>query len=183
MPAMKTALLVIDVQQRLCQGEEDSYDSPGLIDRINTAADRARAAGATVVFIQHEGRNGYLERGTDDWQLARGLRSAPSDLFIGKTTPDAFNSTPLERTLRERGVEELVVCGMHSEFCVDTTVRRALALGFPVVIVADGHTTRGKEHLSAAQIIRHENATLTDITSFGPRARAVPAAELHFQAS
>ncbi len=177
---MKPALLVIDVQQGLCRGAEDSFDTTGVIDRINTVADRARAAGAPVFFIQHEGRNGYLEYGTDEWKLARSLRSMPSDLFIRKTTADAFHSTPLERILRERGVDELVICGMHSEFCVDTTTRRALALGFPVILVADGHTTQEKEHLSAAQIIRHQNATLTNIISFGPRARAVFTADVHF---
>jgi nicotinamidase-related amidase len=61
---------------------------------------------------------------------------------------------------------------------VDTTTRRALALGYPVVLVADAHTTEDKEHLSAAQIIRHHNATLTNIESFGPRVRAIATAEL-----
>jgi nicotinamidase-related amidase len=69
---------------------------------------------------------------------------------------------------------------MHSEFCIDTTVRRALALGFPVTLVADGHTSAGNAVLGAPQVIAHHNATLAAIASFGPRATPVPAAEVAF---
>lgn len=66
-------------------------------------------------------------------------------------------------------MDRLVVCGFQSEFCVDTTTRRALALGYPVTLVADGHSTTDNGVLSAAQISAHHNATLTNIVSFGPR--------------
>lgn len=75
-------------------------------------------------------------------------------------------------------MEELVICGMHTEFCVDTTTRRALALGYPVTLVADAHTSAGNAVLSAPQVIAHHNATLTHITSFGPRVRAVNSADV-----
>ena len=55
---------------------------------------------------------------------------------------------------------------MHTEFCVDTTTRRALALGHSLLLVEDGHTKAGHEILSASQIVRHHNITLTGITSF-----------------
>ncbi len=70
------------------------------------------------------------------------------------------------------------MCGLHSEFCVDTTTRRALALGYPVALVADGHSSAGNAVLSAPQAIAHHNATLSNISSFGPRARLVLSAEL-----
>ena len=73
--------------------------------------------------------------------------------------------------------------GMHTEFCVDTTTRKALALGYPVVLVADGHTSAGNEALSPQQVIAHHNATLTNISSFGPRVKAVPAKELQLSAA
>lgn len=178
--ATQVARLIIDVQQGLCGDTDVSFETSQLIDGINAVSERARAAGTPVIFIQHEGRDGYLEYGTDDWQLAHRLTTRPGDLCIRKSATDAFHRTLLEQTRRERGITNLVVCGMHSEFCVDTTTRRALALGFPVVLLADGHTTQDKDHLPALQIIRHQNATLTNITSFGPRVRAIPCAEVHF---
>ena len=172
---MHTAVLVIDVQQGLCEGEGAAFDCDATISRINVVTQKARAAGALVVFIQHESKTAYLEQGSRAWQLAKGLHVELTDARIRKTTPDAFLHTELEDVLRSHGVQNVIVCGMHSEFCVDTTTRRALALGFPVVLVADGHTSAGNAAISAQQVIAHHNATLTNISSFGPRVQAVTA--------
>ncbi len=179
---MRSALLVIDVQQGLCEGEHDAFESKEVIARINQIAEKTRAAGSIVIFIQHESNSGDLEAGTHAWQLARGLHVEPVDLRIRKTTPDSFHHTELRGILEQHGVTDLVVCGMHTEFCVDTTTRRALALGFPVVLVEDAHTTEGKQHLSAAQIIRHHNETLASLTSFEPRVRVISTANLRIDA-
>jgi nicotinamidase-related amidase len=80
-------------------------------------------------------------------------------------------------------VSELVVCGMHTEFCVDTTIRRALALGYPVILAADAHTSDGSAVLTPALVIAHHNDVLSNISSFGPRVRPLPAAEIAFDAS
>lgn len=180
--AVNTAVLVIDVQQGLCEGDGAAYDCTGTIARINRVAQRARAAGSPVIFIQHESKSGYLEYGSAAWQLASGLEVQPTDLRIRKTTPDSFLGTNLESILRERGIDSVAVCGMHSEFCVDTTTRRALALGFPVLLISDAHTSAGNSAISAQQIIAHHNATLTNISSFGPRVRAVSSEECDFAA-
>lgn len=179
---MTTAVLVIDVQQGLCEGEYAAWQSAEVIAHINTVTEKARAAGALVVFIQHESTAGYLDYGSRAWQLADGLHAAPSDVRVRKTTPDSFHRTELEELLRRHAVVDLVICGMHTEFCVDTTTRRALALGYPVILVADAHTSAGNAHLSPAQVIQHHNDTLTNITSFGPRVRAIPTADLRFGA-
>jgi nicotinamidase-related amidase len=173
-----TALLVIDVQQGLCEGDHDAFESREVIARINSVSARARAAGVMVIFIQHESSAGYLEYGSDSWQLAKGLHLEAGDLRIRKTTPDSFLRTELEQVLKRHAIADLVICGMHTEFCVDTTTRRALALGYPVVLVGDAHTTEGNEHLSAAQVIRHHNLTLSNISSFGSKVRVVSAEDL-----
>jgi nicotinamidase-related amidase len=175
---MKEALLIIDVQQGLCEGECQAFDSAAVIARINTVAHKARKAGLPVVFIQHESGPGYLEHGTPAWQLAKGLHVEPGDQFVRKTTPDSFLRTGLQELLQNQGVTELLICGMHTEFCVDTTTRRALALGYPVMLVEDGHTSAGNAVLNASQVIAHHNATLTNISSFGPRVRAVASASI-----
>lgn len=178
--AARSALLVIDVQQGICEGAHVSFGSDRLIARINQLSARARAAGAPVFFIQHETDQGVFAHGSRGWQLAGGLESHAGDVFVRKATADAFHRTELARLLRARAITELVVCGLHSEFCVDTTVRRALALGFAVALVADGHSTEDKAHLGAAAIIGHHNATLGAIASFGVRVRAVAADAVRF---
>jgi nicotinamidase-related amidase len=177
---MNTAVLVIDVQQGLCEGAGAAFDCAGIISRINAVTEKARSAGAPVLFIQHESQAGYLEHGSDAWQLANGLNAEAGDLRIRKTTPDSFLRTSLEEILRQCGIEKLVVCGMHSEFCVDTTTRKALALGFPVVLISDGHTSAGNTAISAQQVIAHHTATLTNISSFGPKASAILSSNVSF---
>ena len=175
---VKSAVLVIDVQQGLCEGAGAAFDCAGTIARINQVTRQARAAGAPVIFIQHESASGLLERGSAAWRLARGLETAPEDLFVRKTTPDAFLRTDLAALLERRGIQHLVICGMHTEFCVDTTTRRALALGYPVLLVSDGHTSAGNAALSARQVIDHHNLTLAGMASFGVRVTAVASAAI-----
>jgi nicotinamidase-related amidase len=176
----KTAVLVIDVQQGLCTGEGAAHDCAGTIARINAVTDKARKTGVPVLFIQHESTQGYLEHGSRAWALAQELVVHDGDLKVRKTTPDSFLRTDLQALLQARGVAHLVICGMHSEFCVDTTTRKALALGYPVTLVADAHTSAGNAAISATQVIAHHNATLSNISSFGPRATLVQSADVCF---
>lgn len=177
---MKSALLVIDVQRGLCEGAQVSFELREVISRINQLASRARAAGAPVVFVQHETRGGLFVHGSDTWQLALDLHTEPGDLFVRKTASDAFHHTELSQMLQEHGVTDLVICGMHSEYCVDSTTRRAAALGYPVVLAADAHTTEDKAHLSGVEIRRHENVTLSNVTSYGVAIRAIDAEAVQF---
>lgn len=180
---MKSALFVIDVQRGLFDEPPRPHEADAVIERINGLAAKARRAHVPVVFIQHERPSGFLEYGSDTWQLQADLVVVESDVKVRKTTPDSFLRTILGELLSSWGTEEITICGYASEFCVDTTTRRAAALGYPVVLVADAHTTHDKDHASAQQIRDHHNATLPNITSFGPRITAVHASDVAFRAA
>lgn len=173
----KTAVLIIDVQRGLFETTPPPDQATATLERINHIADRSRMAGWPVVLVQHGRAGSALAPGSEGWQLLPALHTAATDLRVGKTTPDAFQGTALDALLRELGITELVITGYASEFCVDTTVRRAAALGYAVTLIADAHTTHDKPHATAQQIRAHENATLPAITSFGPRIRAVATAD------
>lgn len=179
---MTTAVLLIDVQQALCSGEYEVFESKRVIARINQVSRMAREAGALIVIIQHESQcGGPLDYATAGWELAAGLETMPTDIYVRKKATDSFHNTELQAVLRAHGITNLVICGLQSEFCVDTTTRRALALGYPVTLVSDGHSTMDNGVLAAAQISAHHNETLANITSFGPRVRAVPASEVEIE--
>ena len=176
---MKTAVLVIDMQRGLCDDPPRPHEAADVVQRINALTGRARAAGVPVAFIQHE-NDVDLEFDSERWQLADALHVDAGDTRIRKTTPDSFLRTPLEAWLAGQAVQRVVVCGYSSEFCVDTTARRAAALGFEVVLAADAHTSHDKPHATGAFIRAHHNATLSDITSFGVPIRAVASADIAF---
>ena len=179
---MPAAILIIDVQQIMCSGEYAAYEVERVIDRINLISGKARSAGALVVVIQHETQGGAMDYASENWQLAPALETRDGDVHVRKTATDSFHRTELHALLQSRGVTSLVICGLQSEFCVDTTTRRALALGYPVILVSDGHSTMDNGVLSAAQISAHHNKTLSSIESFGPRARAIRADEVQIEA-
>jgi nicotinamidase-related amidase len=151
---MNTALLIIDVHVALTSGEFAAFEADCVIARINEVSAKARKAEAPVVFIQHESTGGPLNRGSDGWRLADGLVVEPTDLRVSKTATKSFHHTNLQLELQARGVDRLVICGFQSECCVDTTTRRALALGYSITLVSDGHSTIDSPRLTAAQIAR-----------------------------
>jgi nicotinamidase-related amidase len=179
---MTSALLIIDVQNALCSGDEAAFDIENVIARINLLSAAARAVEAPVLLVQHEEAGGSLTFASEGWQLAAGLRTSPDDLRVRKKTPNSFHETELHTVLQERAVSRLVVCGLQSDFCVDTTVRQALALGYDVVLASDAHSTTDNGILSAAQITAHHNRTLRFMTSFGPRISVMHAREIRFEA-
>jgi nicotinamidase-related amidase len=176
---MTSALLVIDVQQGLFAPLPRPRDADRIIARINTVCDAARAAGAPVVFVHHEDRS--LAVDTPAWALAEGLHADANDHHLRKSASDAFLRTRLSALLDAHAVPHLVVCGYATEFCVDSTVRRAAALGYDVTLAADAHTTHDKAHADAGLIRAHHNATLSGLESYGVRIEAVPAAQLAFR--
>ncbi|CAI8749766.1 MULTISPECIES: cysteine hydrolase family protein [unclassified Pseudomonas] len=175
---MNTALLIIDVQNALCSGEEECFDSQRIIRTINELAAKTRALGLTVILIQHEELEGSLTYGSAAWQLADDLLTAADDLRVRKTTPDAFYQTDLQPLLQARGIDRLVVCGLQTDYCVNATVRQAHALGYDVVLAADAHSTVDNGSMAAEQIIANHNNRLGRLSSAVSRIDVVAAADI-----
>ena len=165
---MTTALLIIDVQNAIVEGTGSPERQPVIeaalertVERLSALQDRARSAGAPVVVVQHDGEAGdRLELGTEGWKVRKELMPREGEPLVRKRSCDSFHDTDLAERLAERGVTHLVVGGCMTQFCVDTTVRRAVSLGYDVTLIGDGHTTGDRGGLGFEQIIAHHNATL-----------------------
>jgi nicotinamidase-related amidase len=156
-----TALLVIDVQ--VCNFEEAApvHGGSNLLSKISSLITLARAAGVPVVYVQHCGPEGAIdEPGTPGWEIHPTVAPIEGDAVIQKRHPDAFQDTSLQRELEPRGIKKLIITGIQTEYCVDTTCRRAYSLGYDVTLVEDAHSTWDTDHLTAPQIIAHHNAVL-----------------------
>jgi nicotinamidase-related amidase len=176
---MPTALLVIDMQVGSFGKDAKRHDVPGLIGRLNALARRMRGAGGTVIFVQHDGPEGDPHHPSlPGWHVLPELEKLPSDLVVRKTACDAFLGTTLDDVLAERGVRDLVITGCATDYCVDTTVRAALARRYRTIVPSDGHTTADRPHLSAAKIIEHHNAIWRDFLAPGGPAKICACADV-----
>ena len=150
------ALLVVDMQVGLFEGDSPRYDADGVIQRINKIAKVVRATGGVVIFIQHED-NGGLKRGTEGWEILPTLERMNTDLLVHKQACDTFHETDLSDLLEKHGAQQIIVVGCATDFCVDTTIRAAASRNYEIVVVKDGHTTKDRSHLDAKSIIVHHN--------------------------
>ncbi len=177
---MTQAVVVIDVQRAFFEPKPLPANADQTIANINRLTVAARAASVPIIFIYHERPQSGLNFNSDEWQLQRDLITAGNDRRIRKTTPDSFLETDLQALLAELQADELVICGFASEFCVDTTTRRAAGLGYKVKLVTDAHTTHDKAHASGEQISLHHSNTLTSIASFPQKVIAVTSETISF---
>ena len=170
---MADALLIIDMQAGLYDGPEKPYERERLLDNINQLIERARNANAPIFVAQHTGPAGSpIAAGSPFWQVWHGLDVDEShDHLFNKSRPSCFLGTDLEQQLKAAQVNELVIVGMKTQFCIDTTCRVAVELGFSVVLPEDGHSCMDTRALKAEAIIEHHNATLAG--AFVKRTRAL----------
>jgi nicotinamidase-related amidase len=174
----KTALVVIDTQVGMFETPSLSPVPNGerLLENAEALIRNARQAGTPGVHVRHADGPGHpLERGTAGWEIHPRVAPEEDEPVVDKEIPDWFLGTTLGDELGSRGIERLVLAGMQTEFCVDTTCRRASGLGYEVTLAADAHGTWDTEHLSAAQVVAHHNEVLG--SGF---ADVVPAAEARF---
>ncbi|MGB3125082.1 MAG: cysteine hydrolase family protein, partial [Pseudomonas sp.] len=152
---MANALLIIDMQTGLYDGPQKPFERERLLSIINQLIRRARTADAPIFVARHTGPAGSpIEAGSAFWQLWHGLDvDEARDHLFNKTRPSCFLGTDLAQQLKAAHVDELVIVGMKTQFCIDTTCRVAVELGFSVLLPEDGHTCMDTPALSAEAII------------------------------
>ena len=168
--------LVVDMQVGVFANPR--HDRAGVVERINALTAAVRGHGGRVVFIRHTDAADGLAEGSDAWQLLPELVLSAEDSCVEKSACDAFLNTSLASVLGEKPLDALILAGCASDFCVDTTVRTAAALGYPVRIASDAHTTADRPHLDAESIIRHHNYVWENLIVPGNPVRLASTAEL-----
>lgn len=146
MPSLpNTALLVIDVQESFRQRSDEwaHTANPSVIDNVAALVAHAREIGDPVIWITHSepGTGGVFDPENGFTHIVDDLRPDITDLQLTKTTVNAFTSTDLEDQLNAAGIDTVVVCGIRTEQCCETTSRVAADLGFTVRFVTDATTT------------------------------------------
>jgi len=156
------ALIVIDVQQGFDDpvwGERDNPDAEANIGRLVQAwADASRP----IVIVRHDSAapGSPLAAGSPGNALKDVVADAAHDLFVTKQVNSAFHGEPdLGAWLDARGIRRLVICGIQTNMCVETTARVAGNLGYEVTVPLDATHTFDLEgpggiRLNAAELAR-----------------------------
>lgn len=154
---MTTAVLVIDVQVGLIEGERPVYEGAAVVARIADVIERARAADVAVIFVQDDDVGTV---GGSAWQIHPSVAPLPVEMRVQKRYGDAFFQTLLHEILQSQGIKRVLIMGCKTDVCIDVTSRRAVSLGYDVILVSDAHTTTDNRFLSAPHSIEYYNLIL-----------------------
>ncbi|WP_189108933.1 cysteine hydrolase family protein [Streptomyces camponoticapitis] len=175
--AENAALVVIDVQQGF---EEVEYwgvrNNPEADENIAALIDAWQASGRPVVFTRHDSvtpdsplRPGYEGNGFKEYvERRRGTGAAESELLVVKSVNSAFYGTPdLGAWLKAAGIGQLVMAGIQTNMCVETTSRMAGNLGYDVLVPFDATYTFGQKGPWGWELTAQELARATAVSLHG----------------
>lgn len=171
---MGEALVIIDVQNDYFEGGAyPLYRPERALANIRLLAEEFVEKGRSVYFIRHISRSEkatFFLPGTPGADIHSSLASFPSSRHahvIDKAYPNSFLRTALQESLLREKIDQLILCGMMTHMCVDSTTRQAKELGYKVKLIADACATRdltfGRTKVSATDV---QNAFLSALSDF-----------------
>ena len=143
---MARGLLLIDIQ--------NDYFSGGAMELVGMeqAADNARKLldgfrqrGEPIFHVQHiatRPESGFFQPDTTGVEINERVQPLDQESLTQKNFPNAFRATSIDQTIRDSGVDELVVCGAMSHMCIDASTRAAFDMGYTCTVVEDACATR-----------------------------------------
>jgi nicotinamidase-related amidase len=147
----RTALIVIDVQESFrVRPNWQLVNHPDIAGRVDRLVRAARERDELVIWVLHTepGTGGAFDPAEGHVRLMDGLEPLATETIIRKTSHNAFTTTNLQQLLTQNAVSEIVVCGIRTEQCCETTARVGSDLGYDVVFVTEATATMALAHWS-----------------------------------
>lgn len=160
----KPAVLVVDMLNDFVTGSLACDRGKAIVPAVRELIDSARTVGVPVVFCNDAHLRGvdrelrvwgdHAIAGTPGAEVIPELKPCDGDYVVPKRRYSAFFQTDLDALLRELGVDEIVLSGLHTHMCVRHTAADGFCLGYDVVVAAEatdsftrGDYERGIEYL------------------------------------
>lgn len=172
------ALIVVDMQRHFCDEDSSFFvpNSDALAERLKKLIDVFSENNRPIIFTRHidSGDEGNLMlrwwseqiREDDPMSQIVDILDAKRGTVVVKHQYDGFLNTELESLLRNKGVRQVVVCGVLTNLCCETTARSAFMRGFEVYFLEDGTATFSKDmHEATLLNLGYGFATLTTINA------------------
>jgi nicotinamidase-related amidase len=145
-PDIKTALLLVDIQNDYFpKGKMELQGSPEAAGNASLLLAACRKRGTPVIHVQHISMRsgaGFFIPGSPGAAIHPCVAPAGDEPVIVKNYTNSFRKTSLLSELQSRGVQDLIIAGMMTHMCIDTTVRAAAEMGFYCVLAGDACATR-----------------------------------------
>ena len=152
----QTALLVIDLQHFFSQIAQP------ILKNTMQVIQSCREKNIQVIFTQHghvnpasdggvlaEWWGEIIRYGTEDWKFLSEIKIESKDIIIPKKRYSAFFETDLDPMLRSKGIRNLIISGVMTNLCCETTARDAFMRDYRVFFLIDGTATRSTDlHLA-----------------------------------
>lgn len=152
----KTALLVIDFQNGLVA--DKPYSLEETVANIKELIKSSRKNGVEVIYIQHDGgKNDILEPNSEGWEIYREIAPNSDEKVISKKYNSAFRETKLKEYLDSREIKQLIITGMQTEYCIDTSCKVAFEYGYKLIIPEKTNTTFDNGNIKAKDLYEFYN--------------------------
>lgn len=157
--ALKQALIIIDVQESFfCDTNNPIYNQEKLIANINNLIKSFREKNLPIIFIRHtESKGEELEKDSKAWQIYSKIKAFENDIYIDKYTPDSFLDTSLHNIIKALNIKTIVIAGLQTDYCIDTTCRSAFGKKIDTILVKDAHSTYDNSFMKANETINYHN--------------------------
>ncbi len=148
----KKALLVIDVQNDLVA--EHPYREEVMINSLFNLVSACRSKDIEVIYVQHDGDEEELTPGSDGWQIYDAIKPASFEKVFHKNYNSAFKNTGLKDYLESKGINTLIIGGMQTEYCIDTSCKVAFEYGYDLIIAEDAVSTFDRADMTGQELCR-----------------------------
>jgi nicotinamidase-related amidase len=176
----KTALLIVDMQVHVI---DSAWKEDFIIENTRRAVEKARNNDVPVIWIQHT--NKKLAPGSPGWQIVPQLTPRADEICLEKRFNSAFEDTALEETLAQLGITHIVLAGVLTNWCIQSTAYAALDRGYDLTLIGDAHTAvefnfESGESISAADFIQAFNIIMEGLRYPGRTNRVLSVDDLDF---
>lgn len=143
---MNEALLIIDVQNDYFKNGKMELKKPEEAQKnIKVILEKFRQEKKEIIFIQHiavRDDAGFFLKDTEGAEIKKEIEPLEGEKVIIKNYPNSFIKTELESYLKEKNIDTLIITGMMSHMCVDSTSRAAKDLGYNCIVIQDACATK-----------------------------------------
>ncbi|MFZ2652080.1 MAG: cysteine hydrolase family protein [Burkholderiaceae bacterium] len=176
---MTTALVLIDLQNDYFPGGTmELVGADSAVSQAKRLLDAFRLRSLPIWHIQHIAKRAgasFFLPGTAGAEIHASVRPASSERVVIKHFPNSFRETTLLEDLRASGISNLVLAGMMTHMCVDTTVRAAADLGFQCSLAHDACATRNLQF--SGQVVDAKSVQLAYLAALNGSFASIRAAE------